>query len=143
MQMLIKILQNKRKNIENYFFQRDKGEQEMLYNNIDNNCRDLMRYINKRQNNKIILLKNNEDIGLISFFFNCPYIADCVVHSKKARIYKIDFKYLNEILANEKQCIYGLIKSVNHKLKLYHERFFNINNTKLIIADKEETHKNK
>ena len=143
MQMLIKILQNKRKNIENYFSQRDKNEQEMLYNNIDNNCRDLMRYINKRQNNKIILLKNNEDIGLISFFFNCPYIADCVVHSKKARIYKIDFKYLNEILANEKQCIYGLIKSVNHKLKLYHERFFNINNTKLIIADKEETHKNK
>ena len=143
MQMLIKILQNQRNDMENYFYQMDKDKQEMLYNCIDNNCKDLLGYINKKQNNKIILLKNNEDIGLISFFFNCPYISNCVVHSKKARIYKIDFKYLSKILNNEKQCIYDLIKRVNHKLKLFQERFFNINNTKLTIADKKESYKNK
>ena len=143
MQMLIKILQNQRNDMENYFYQMDKDKQEMLYNCIDNNCKDLLGYINKKQNNKIILLKNNEDIGLISFFFNCSYISNCVVHSKKARIYKIDFKYLSKILNNEKQCIYDLIKRVNHKLKLFQERFFNINNTKLTIADKKESYKNK
>ena len=99
--------------------------------------------INKKQKNKIIIMKNNEDIGLISFFFECPYIANCEVISNTAKIYKIDFKYLHQILSNEKHCIYDLIKRINYKLKLFHERFFNINNTKLSIADKEETYKNK
>ena len=143
MQMLIKILQSKRTNIENYFTHFQQDGQEMLYNNIDNNCGDLLRYINKKQKNKIIIMKNNEDIGLISFFFECPYIANCEVISNTAKIYKIDFKYLHQILSNEKHCIYDLIKRINYKLKLFHERFFNINNTKLSIADKEETYKNK
>ena len=143
MQMIIKILQNKRNSIENYFTHFHQEGQEMLYNNIDNNCGDLLKYINKKEKNKIIMLKNNEDIGLISFFFDCPYISDCVVYSNSAKIYKIDFKYLHQILSNEKHCIYDLIKRINYKLKLFQERFFNINNTKLVIADKEETFKNK
>ena len=143
MQMIIKLLQTKRKSIEKYFTYFHQDNQEMLYNNIDNNFSDLLRYINRKEKNKIIMLKNSEDIGLISFFFDCPYITDCVVESKSAKIYKIDFKYLNQILSIEKSCIYGLIKRINYKLKLLQERFFNINNTKLIIADKEETIINK
>ena len=144
MQMLIKLLQTKRSNIERFFshFQQE-NEQELLYNNIENNCGDLIKYIKKKEKNKIIILKDNEDIGLISFFYDCPYIADCTVVSNTAKIYKIDFKYLNQILANENQCVYDLIKRINHKLKLFQERLFNINNIKLSIADKEETMKNK
>ena len=143
-QMLIKILENKRNNIEQIFSQfRQEGGQEFLYNNIDNNCGDLLKYINRKEKHKIIILKNNEDIGLISFFFDCPYIADCVVVSNTAKIHKIDFRYLNQILSSEKLCVYNLIKRINHKLKVYQERLFNINNTKLSIADQEETLKNK
>ena len=143
-QMLINILQSKRTNIENYFaYFKEEGEEMLLYNNIENNCKDLLRYINKKEKNKIIILKNNEDIGLISFFFDCPYFSKCVVTSNTAKIYKIDFKYLHQIMNNEKFCIYDLIKRINHKLKLFQERFFNINNIKLSIADKDETFKNK
>ena len=143
-QMLIKILENKRNNIEQIFTHfRQEGEQELLYNNIDNNCGDLLKYINRKEKNKIIILKSNEDIGLISFFFDCPYIADCVVVSNTAKIHKIDFTYLNQIISSEKLCVYNLIKRINHKLKVYQERLFNINNTKLSIADQEETLKNK
>ena len=143
-QMLIKILENKRNNIEQIFTHfRQEGEQEMLYNNIDNNCGDLLKYINRKEKNKIIILKSNEDVGLISFFFDCPYIADCVVVSNTAKIHKIDFTYLNQIISSEKLCVYNLIKRINHKLKVYQERLFNINNTKLSIADQEETLKNK
>jgi len=143
-QMLIKILENKRNNIEQIFTHfRQEGEQELLYNNIDNNCGDLLKYINRKEKNKIIILKSNEDVGLISFFFDCPYIADCVVVSNTAKIHKIDFTYLNQIISSEKLCVYNLIKRINHKLKVYQERLFNINNTKLIIADQEETLKNK
>ena len=66
--MLIKILENKRNNIEQIFTHfRQEGEQELLYNNIDNNCGDLLKYINRKEKNKIIILKSNEDVGLISF----------------------------------------------------------------------------
>ena len=143
MQMLLQILQNKKKNIENIFthFQ-EEGEKELLYNNIKNDCSELIKYFKKKEKNKLLILKNNEDIGLISFFYDFPYIADCVVVSNTAKIYKIDFNYLNQILGNEQNCIYDLIKRINYKLKLYKERIFNINNIKLSIADKEETDKN-
>ena len=143
MQMLLQIIQNKRKNIENIFTQFQKeGEGELLYNNINNDCGQLIKYIKKKQKNKLLILKNNEDIGTISFFYDFPYIADCVVVSKTAKIYKIDFKYLNQILGNEQNCIYDLIKRINYKLKLYQERIFNINNIKLVKADKDLTDKN-
>ena len=143
MQMLLQIIQNKIKDIENTFshFQ-DEGEREFLYNNIKNDCGELIKYCKKKERNKLLILKNNEDIGLISFFYDIPYISDCVVASNTAKIYKIEFKYLNQILGNEQSCIYDLIKRINYKLKLYQERIFNINNIKLSIADKEVTDKN-
>ena len=90
----------------------------------------------------MLTLKNNEDIGLISFFYDFPYIANYVVVLNNVRINKIDFKYLNQILGNKQNCIYDLIKGINYKLKLYQERIFNINNIKLSISDKEKTDKN-
>ena len=50
MQMLIKLLQTKRSNIERFFshFQQE-NEQELLYNNIENNCGDLIKYIKKKE----------------------------------------------------------------------------------------------
>ena len=65
MQMLLQILQNKKKNIENIFthFQ-EEGEKELLYNNIKNDCSELIKYFKKKEKNKLLILKNNEDIGL-------------------------------------------------------------------------------
>jgi CRP-like cAMP-binding protein len=144
MQMIIRILQEKRKSIENIFLQfRSEREHEMLYNNINNNCEDLLKYINKKEKHRIFILKNNESIGLISFFFNWPYITDCVIASNTAKIHKIDFKYLNQIVSSEKHCVYDLIKKVNYKIKLFQERFFNINNIRLSIADAKQTLNNK
>ena len=65
MQILIQILQNKKQNIENIFkhFQ-EEGEKELLYNNIKNDCSELIKYFKKKEKNKLLILKNNEDIGL-------------------------------------------------------------------------------
>ena len=49
-QILIKILENKRNNIEQIFTHfRQGGEEEMMYNKIDNNCGDLLKYINRKE----------------------------------------------------------------------------------------------
>ena len=119
----------------------DDEKKDYIYTKISNNLNDLIEYINKKENNKILILKKNEDIGIISFYFKCPYITDCTVISNKAKIFKINSNYLTEILSNEPNCISDLIKRVEDKLRLIHERFFNINNTKLLIADKKENSK--
>lgn len=86
-------------------------------------------------------MSRNEDLGIISFYFDYPYITDCIVSSNKAKIFKINIKYLNEIMNYEKKCLSDLNKRIKYKIQLFQERFFNINNTKLLIADKKETNK--
>ena len=46
-------------------------------------------------------------------------------------------------MSSEKHCVYDLIKKVNYKIKLFQERFFNINNIRLSIADAKQTLNNK
>ena len=116
-------------------------EEAFLYNKIKNNCKDLIKHINNNQKNKLFILSRNEDLGIISFYFDYPYITDCVVSSNKAKIFKINIKYLNEIMNYEQKCISDLNKRIKYKIQLFQERFFNINNTKLLIADKKETNK--
>jgi CRP-like cAMP-binding protein len=112
---------------------------EFLYDKIKNNCKDLIKHLKKREKNKLFILGRNEDLGIISYYFNYPYMTDCVVSSNTAKIYKINIKYLNEIIRDENKCLIDLNKRIKYKLLLFQERFFNINNTKLLIADKKET----
>ena len=58
-----------------------------------------------------------------------------MVRSATAKIYKIDNKYLSEMILKERVVYYELINRIEYKLALFHERFFNINNTKLLLAD--------
>ena len=148
MEATIEALSEKRKDIINNTMSannksnnNDDEKEDHLYTKLNNNFNDLKEYINKKENNKILILKKNEDIGIISFYFKCPYITDCTVVSNKAKIFKINSNYLTEILSNEPNCMSDFNKRVKHKLRLIHERFFNINNTKLLIADKKENYK--
>ena len=158
MQMTIEILQNKlnkmktiikwnqkKVDTENEDNNNEKNieiiDKELFYNKVNSNFLYLIEHINRKEKNKVFLLKKNEDLGIISFYFDCPYITTCVVASNKAKIFKIDTKYLGEIMSNEKKCLKDLNKRVKYRLQLFQERFFNINNTKLLIADKKENHK--
>ena len=129
----------KKKNIilKSKTWEENKDEKNCLhtYDKINFNCMELKNQINKKEKKRIILLKNNEDIGMLSFYFGYPYIYSCVVSSTFAKIYKIDNKYLSDLLMKEKQCYDDLVNRIENKLTLFHERFFNINNTKLLLAD--------
>ena len=129
---------SKRKNLE-------KSDEEILltYDKINFSGSQLKDRINKKEKNKIFLLKNSEDIGLLSFYFGYPYLTSSVVSSQTAKIFKIDNKYLSEILLREKECYRDLVNRIESKLALFHERFFNINNTKLLLADHKNMIENK
>ena len=121
----------KEKNIEH----NNKEDNELIYNKINFKCSELKEQINKKEKKKILLLKNKEDIGILSFYYGYPYLTSCIVSSQFAKIYKIDNKYLSEMLLKEKQCYSDLVNRIENKLTLFHERFFNINNTNLLLAD--------
>ena len=127
----------KRKNLEK------SDETTLTYDKIKFSGSELKERINKKEKNKIFLLKDSEDIGLLSFYFGYPYLTSGVVSSQSAKIYKIDNKYLSEILLREKECYIDLINRIENKLALFHERFFNINNTKLLLADHKSMIENK
>ena len=116
-------------------------DEELLYSKVNTNFLDLMEHLNKKEIKKVLILKTNEDIGTISFYFDYPYITDCIVTSYKAKIFKIDIKYLNEIMNNEKNCLNDLNEKVKYKLQMFHDRLFNINNIKLLLADYKEHYK--
>jgi len=129
---------SKRKNLE-------KSEEEILltYDKINFSGSELKERINKKEINKIFWLKDSEDIGLLSFYFGYPYLTSSVVSSQTAKIYKIDNRYLSEILLREKECYRDLVNRIENKLALFHERFFNINNIKLLLADHKSMIENK
>ena len=129
---------SKRKNL-------DKSDEEIIltYDKINFSGPELKDRVNKKEKNKIFLLKDSEDIGLLSFYFGYPYLTSSIVSSQNAKIYKIDNKYLTEILLREKECYRDLLNRIENKLALFHERFFNINNTKLLLADHKSMIENK
>ena len=88
-------------------------------------------------------MKNKEDLGIISFFYNCNYFYNCIVSSNKAKIYKINFKYLTDILSTEKKCIYKMAIRVKERIKLLLERLIFINNIKISMIDIKVTDKKK
>ena len=111
----------------------------LTYGKINFDEHDLRKDIIKKNKNKIFLLKENEDLGILSFYFGYPYFTTSIVSSVTARIYQIDNKYLSEMILKERICYNDLINRVEHKLSLFHQRFFNINNTKLLLADHQKS----
>ena len=59
-------------NLKKYYIEnkiREKENNLYEYNPINSTYNDIVEYINQKQNNKIIILNTNEDLGIISFFW--------------------------------------------------------------------------
>ena len=137
LQNVIEYLEQKRKNFKKKNKEDESKEKEYIftYGKVNFQDHDIRKDIIRKSKNTIFLLKENEDLGLLSFYFGYPYFATSIVSSATARIYQIDNKYLSDMILKEKILYNDLINRVEHKLSLFHERFFNINNTKLLLAD--------
>ena len=77
-----------------------------------------MNYLNQKQNNKLIILNNNEDIGIISLILGNEYISTCTVTSNIAEVYKLDISHLKLILFHEYECKDKLFERLKDKIDL-------------------------
>ena len=134
---LITFLSKKKKEIKlnNENISKPESEISLNYSAINSKYDDLVKYLDQKQNNKIMFLTKNEEIGLLSNFLGDKYITSCTIVSKEAKIYKIDAKYINQMLLEEKDCIEDYNKRIENKLNLLIQRLFKINNIKLIMVD--------
>lgn len=138
-----KILESLETKIKKLISDKNEDESNMMfgrvYDRVANEESELINEIKLKERKKIFTIQNNEDLGLLSFYFGFPYLTNCVVNSNIVKLYKIEFKYLSEIFLKEKECYMDLVKKVEYKLKIFHDRFFKINNTKIVFADKKIT----
>ena len=134
---LITLLIKKKKTIKSNDINISKKETEpnLNYSNINSTYDDLVHFLEQKQNHKLIFLTNNEEIGLVSNFIGNDYLASCVVVSKEAKIYKIDVKYINQMLIEERDCVEEHNLRIGNKLNLLIQRLFRINNIKLVMID--------
>ena len=105
------------------------------YNQINSTFKDMEEYLDQKQNNKIIILNSNEEIGVVSYFLGNKYLTSCEIVSKTAKIYKLSIDYLDLMLEGEVEIKWDFYNRLKNKLKLYSERLFRINNLKLIMTD--------
>ena len=105
------------------------------YSKINSSYDDLVNYLDKKQNNKLLFLSNKEEIGLVSNFFGNEYITSCAVVSKEAKICRINVKYINRMLIQEGDCIEEYNLRLESKLNLLIQRLFRVNNIKLIMIN--------
>ena len=108
---------------------------DLYYNDIKADSPELLNHINKIEKLQLFILKEGEDIGLESYLLGLNHLNTCIIDSINAKIYKIEVKYLTQLFDCEKICFYELIDRVGNKLKLYRERLYKINNSKLSLTD--------
>ena len=134
---LITFLLKKKKEIKlnNENISKQESGINLNYSAINSKYDDLVKYLDQKQNNKIMFLTKNEEIGLLSNFLGDKYITSCCIVSKEAKIYKIDVKYINQMLLEEKDCIDDYNQRIENKLNLLIQRLLKINNIKLIMVD--------
>ena len=132
-QKLLQLLSKKKS--ENKIKQNEDGENDFVYSQLKSESKDFANYLNEKTNNKLLILNNNEDIGVVSYFLGNCYLVSCKIISNYAKIIKIDVDYISIMLKNEYDCKEEFSKRMNEKLELLSERLFKINNIKLIMTD--------
>ena len=132
---------------DNYTFEEYLSQQNNNKNNnyvqLPNSNEEIeINYLKEKQNNKLIILKNNEDFGIISLILGNNYIATSTVTSKTANIYKLDKNQLKMILSHESECKEELFERLESKIDLIEERLSIISNIKLVMKGKKQKQEN-
>ncbi len=91
------------------------------------------------QKTKIFCINNCDFIGLESIFFGLNYLYNVKVTSKNIKYYKLELKYLLEIIQEDANCYYIGKRDCEKKLNILIQRLTDLNQTKMEMIDSKET----
>ena len=138
LEILINEINKKISMVHNYFNNNEGDDNEIItyfYNNLRCDIPEIIGHINKKEEIKIFIVKEGDEIGIEPYFLGINNFNTCVVDSIIAKIYKIDVNYLTEIFSYEKPSFFDLVYLVEKKLKAFSKRLFEINNAKISLTD--------
>ena len=131
-QLLLQKIQEKLSSME----EKDKN---LEYNNINSEWLDIEDKVDKKEIYRILILNKNNILGLESFYYQIPFLTSAKVISPKAKIMKIDNEHMYQLLIRASECMHELKTKVLDKMDLITNRFFSLNNTKLMLIDNKIT----
>ena len=109
---------------------------KLNYDKITSTSTDIKNYVTKRQMNKLLVLGKKNILGIESFYYQIPYLANARIISPKAKIIKIDNEHLYQILIKSHECLHDFEKKVDYTIKIMLKRLFGLNNNKLKSIDR-------
>ena len=95
--------------------------------------------MNRIQKTKIFCINNCDCIGLESIFFGLNYLYNVKVTSRTIKYYKLELKYLLEIIQEDANCYYIGKRDCEKKLNILIQRLTDLNQTKMEMIDSKET----
>ena len=95
--------------------------------------------MNRIQKTKIFCINNCDFIGLESIFFGLNYLYNVKVTSRNIKYYKLELKYLLEIIQEDANCYYIGKRDCEKKLNILIQRLTDLNQTKMEMIDSKET----
>ena len=111
--------------------------------NINNNIKSLKEEFLKKKLKTLTILKQNELMGILCFYFNLNFhIYNAICISESAIIYKISKKNLDLIIKTEK-IENKLNNFINNKIKVVYDIFHNNNKINIKLADEKENYNKK
>lgn len=109
---------------------------------IKNDPKNIMDELSKKKLIKLFLYGEKELFGLEEFFFNLNCLYSAKIVSDKARIYRIDFRNVQKILNEEKDCLHFAEKMAKEKMIKFIKRLLSVKNISLEMLDENVKEKN-
>ena len=122
--------------------QKLKKSGEEIKNELLNISNNLYLYgkINKNYTlsttSRLLIIANNDIIGIESWITSYPYFYNCKVISDKAKFYRISAKKIDELLTDIKETKDQLLNDSNKRLELLCKRIIKIINTRIQYYNK-------
>ena len=88
---------------------------------------------------KIFCVNNIDILGLESIFFGLNYLYNVKTISKQVKYYKLELKFLLEIMQEEPTCYYICKSDCIKKINILIQRLTDLNRTKIEMIDSNET----
>ena len=138
-QYLIKLYKNKENNINHH--------NHHLFNirntHYENNIYDLKKYLQKNKKIKLLLIQENDCLGIESLYFGINFLYTAQIVSETCKIYKIDINNIFKIFNDEIEVFPTYIEECYKRIEILLERLISLNDNRIEMIDHNVTQQQK
>jgi len=135
-QYLIKLYKNKENNNHHHLF-------NIRNTHYENNIYDLKKYLQKNKKIKLLLIQENDCLGIESLYFGINFLYTAQIVSETCKIYKIDINNIFKIFNDEIEVFPTYIEECYKRIEILLERLISLNDNRIEMIDHNVTQQQK